>query len=655
MKYRPEIDGLRALAVVPVILFHAGFQGFSGGFVGVDIFFVISGYLITSIIIKELDRGSFSLVEFYERRARRILPALFFVLSACLPFAWLWLRQADLLEFGQSLVAVATFASNIFFWINSDYFATVSELKPLLHTWSLAVEEQYYIAFPLFMMALWLTAKRKAILGLVVIAIGSFILSEYLSQSAPSTNFYLLPSRAWELLLGSFTAFYLYHHSHSANLYVNQFLSISGLLLIVASIVFFNKETPFPGRFALAPTLGTCLIILYTTPGTFIYSVLSNRALVSVGLISYSAYLWHQPLFALVRHRLYGELPVVHALVFCIITFLLAYISWRWVEKPFRDKHKTSRTQIFIFSLIGLFATAAIGFATHHSDGYPQRKIAHIEVLQQHLDNFQLERYQLDNKKLQQQSWQILREISSDPGYAVVDNRFDKRAWSVGSKANEHLLIVGNSHAKDMFNVLYNAKSIASRFALSRYGIQIEGIGDAFYASPNYQRANLVLFASKYSDNDLKLLPAVLERLIRDGKRVVLVEQIHSFADSETGEYNLADLVLIERGKEHHKAQEFILAVNSAYTDDFNSRRYNSAEEAINNKLHQLAKSLKQVSVLDRLKYVCPEDLCIAMSSDGTKLFYDYGHHTIAGAEFYGNVIDKYKLYSEVFWPKRLE
>lgn len=651
MNYRPEIDGLRALAVVPVIFFHAGFQGFSGGFVGVDVFFVISGYLITSIIIKELDRDSFSLIEFYERRSRRILPALFFVLIACLPFAWLWLRPADMIEFGQSLVAVATFMSNVFFWIDSDYFATASELKPLLHTWSLAVEEQYYIVFPLIMMALWLTAKRKAIVGLVVIAIASFVLSEHLSQSAPSTNFYLLPSRAWELLLGSFTAFYLYHRSHSENLLINQVLSISSVLLIVASIVLFSKETPFPGRFALVPTLGTCLIILCTTPGTLIYRVLSNRALVFIGLVSYSAYLWHQPLFAFARHRLYGELPVVHALVLCVVTFLLAYISWRWVEKPFRDKRKTSRTQIFTFSLIGLFATAAIGLAIHYSDGFPNRKIAHIEVLHENLAKLQIEGYELDNKTLQQQSWQILRRVSSNSNYAVVNNTYDQQRWSVGSDQNEHLLIVGNSHAKDMFNVLYNAESIASRFALSRFGIQIEDIGDAFYASPNYQQANVILFASKYSENDLTTLPMVLDRLLTDGKRVVLVEQIHSFTDSETGEYNLADLVLIEQGSDNATLEEFVLAVNTAYTRDLITRRDGNAEEAKNDKLNQLANELDHVFVLNRMDYVCPADKCIAIRADGAKLFYDYGHHTIEGAEFYGNVIDRYELFSDVFWP----
>ena len=155
MKYRAEIDGLRALAVLPVILFHAGFDWFSGGFVGVDVFFVISGYLITTIIINELGEGKFSVVNFYERRARRILPALFFMMLVCLPFAYLWLGPGELKSFGQSLIAVSTFSSNILFWLETGYFDSAAELKPLLHTWSLAVEEQFYILFPLLLMLTW--------------------------------------------------------------------------------------------------------------------------------------------------------------------------------------------------------------------------------------------------------------------------------------------------------------------------------------------------------------------------------------------------------------------------------------------------------------------------------------------------------------------
>ena len=182
MNYRPEIDGLRALAVLPVILFHAGYEAFSGGFVGVDVFFVISGYLITTIIIAELDEGKFSLVNFYERRARRILPALFFVMAACIPFAWALLSPAELKSFGQSLIAVSTFTSNILFWQESGYFDIESELKPLLHTWSLAVEEQYYILFPLFLMFTWHKGLRWVVAALAIVFLFSFALAIWGSQ-----------------------------------------------------------------------------------------------------------------------------------------------------------------------------------------------------------------------------------------------------------------------------------------------------------------------------------------------------------------------------------------------------------------------------------------------------------------------------------------
>ena len=214
MKYRPEIDGLRAVAVLPVILFHAGFELFSGGFIGVDIFFVVSGYLITTIIISEMDDGSFSIVNFYERRARRILPALFFVMAACLPPALFWMVASDLKSFGQSLFAVSTFSSNILFWSESGYFDTAAELKPLLHTWSLAVEEQYYIIFPIFLMLTWRFGIRWILVVLSLVFILSLGVAHWGAVYAAhpkilSGTFFLLPTRGWELLVGVFAAFYL--------------------------------------------------------------------------------------------------------------------------------------------------------------------------------------------------------------------------------------------------------------------------------------------------------------------------------------------------------------------------------------------------------------------------------------------------------------
>ena len=216
MNYRREIDGLRALAVLPVIFFHAGFQAFSGGFVGVDVFFVISGYLITSIILTEKTSGKFTLINFYERRARRILPALFFVMLACLPFAWLWLLPSNLNDFSKNLIVVPLFSSNFLFTNQSGYFDTAIELKPLIHTWSLAVEEQYYLLFPIFISFLWRKAWPWASRIIFVVALISLIFSNWGAYHYPAATFYLLPTRIWELFIGSLVALYLFNHNQNS-------------------------------------------------------------------------------------------------------------------------------------------------------------------------------------------------------------------------------------------------------------------------------------------------------------------------------------------------------------------------------------------------------------------------------------------------------
>ena len=250
MNYRREIDGLRALAVVPVILFHAGFEWFSGGFVGVDIFFVISGYLITSIILSGKQDGTFTLLRFYERRARRILPVLFFIMLACLPFAWLWMPPHEMVEFSRSLIAVPLFVSNILFWRETGYFATANELKPLLHTWSLAVEEQYYLLFPLFLLLTWKLGRRWIVALLAVMAILSLVLAQWGSMNSPTASFYLLPTRGWELLIGALVAFYLSRgikvENSNKQKAINQAGSLLGVLLIGYAAVTFDKTTPFP-------------------------------------------------------------------------------------------------------------------------------------------------------------------------------------------------------------------------------------------------------------------------------------------------------------------------------------------------------------------------------------------------------------------------
>lgn len=353
MEHRKEVDGLRAIAVIPVVLFHAGFQTFSGGFVGVDVFFVISGYLITSIILAEKQAGTFTLVNFYERRARRILPALFLVMFICVPFAWLWLLPSDMKEFAESVFAVSTFISNILFWKTSGYFDAAVELKPLLHTWSLAVEEQYYLLFPLFLMLMWRIGNRWIWPTLFVVGLASLAAAQWGSVARPTPTFYILPTRGWELLIGSFIALYFSKETQwqPSNI-VREAAGVAGLLLLAYGILMFDKGTPFPSLYALVPTMGTALIILCSTQQTAVGKLLGNRLLVGVGLISYSAYLWHQPLLAFAKHRIGEEPNQVLLGSLALAPFILAYFSWKYVEAPFRNRQRFGRKEIFAYSAL---------------------------------------------------------------------------------------------------------------------------------------------------------------------------------------------------------------------------------------------------------------------------------------------------------------
>lgn len=359
MKYRAEIDGLRALAVLPVALFHADFELFEGGFIGVDIFFVISGYLITTIILTDLHKGQFSIAKFYERRARRILPALFFVMFISCIFAYAWMMPDEFKNFGQSLVATSLFSNNILLALTSGYWDLASEFKPLLHTWSLGVEEEFYILFPFILIFCKKnTSKRKTVALLILAMVASYLLANWGVVNWPQKNFYILPTRAWEILLGVLTAYYLLHFQINIEKKIrNQLLSFLGLLLIAFSIALLGQNYPSPGFYMLIPTVGAVLIILYAVKDTFINQLLSSKVIVGVGLLSYGFYLWHQPLLAFSRIYFVEKPTQIQLLSLLVISLLLAYLTWRFVEKPFRNQKKIGGKFIFVSSI-----SISIGF-----------------------------------------------------------------------------------------------------------------------------------------------------------------------------------------------------------------------------------------------------------------------------------------------------
>ena len=359
MRYRPEIDGIRAIAVCAVVIFHAGFDVLPGGFIGVDVFFVISGFLISGIVFDDIRSGRFTLTSFFERRARRILPALTVVVLACIPVAWLLLLPRETKDFMQSVATVATFSSNILFWRESGYFEIGAELKPLLHTWSLAIEEQFYLLFPVTILAITRWRDRTKLILLVAGLLGSLSLAEWSAHRFPSAAFYLIPTRAWELMLGILTCV-LWRSRMPPFKDGNEFLSITGISMVVCAAFVFDSNTPVPGVWMLLPTIGTTLIILYGREGTVIHRILAHRFLVTVGLMSYSLYLWHQPILAFGRKLGGGDLPLTAKLFICLILVPLSYVSWRLIEQPFRQRDLVSRPQLVsLFVSIGILLVGA--------------------------------------------------------------------------------------------------------------------------------------------------------------------------------------------------------------------------------------------------------------------------------------------------------
>jgi len=620
LKYRAEIDGLRALAVLPVILFHAGFEAFSGGFVGVDVFFVISGYLIATIIISEMAEGEFSLVNFYERRARRILPAMFFVIIVCIPFAWFWLTPSYLKDFGQSLMAVSTFSSNILFWRESGYFDTAAELKPLLHTWSLAVEEQYYVLFPIFLILTWRLGVKWILILLMIVFLMSLSLAQWGAYNNPFAAFFLLPTRGWELLIGVFIAFYLKYFTHLKSQPVNQFLSLLGFCMITYSIIAFDKTTPFPGLYALIPVVGTGLLILCAVPKTFIHSLLSIKLIVGIGLISYSAYLWHQPLLAFARHRLSGDVSDLLLMVLCMTSLVMAWLSWRFVEKPFRDKSILKRKFIFVFSSLGISFLLLAGFWLNVTDGgliyYPTEK-------QKTLSNFI-----------------NANEYTERQHREITLRKFNK------TNSKKDILIIGDSHSQDLANMVFeaglnNAHEFSAFYIsnscgvlmIDRENLKIKPtihcnkktlfLNDALVNQ--MLTADEIWIVSRWRNDDLNYMQQSLENILSVNANLIVFGTKY-FGSVNSKWYINNDFSLWKKSFLHERDRDIF-----------------KETVMINNLLMEISESLG-IKFINTQNLICkPNDFC-SNYVDGDIISYDGSHLTPYGAKALGNRLSEVLL-----------
>jgi peptidoglycan/LPS O-acetylase OafA/YrhL len=638
IKYRREIDGLRALAVLPVILFHAGFSAFSGGYAGVDVFFVISGYLITAIILAQSSEGGFSIARFYERRARRILPALFLVMLVSLPFAWYCLLPHQLRYFSQSLVATTLFLSNVFFYLKSNYFSEAAEITPLLHTWSLAVEEQFYLVFPLFLVAMGRLHERWLVRSLWALALASLALAQLGTSHAPAAAFFLLPTRGWELLIGALASVYAMRAAASDPRALRlppaamQGLSLCGLLLIGFAVFAYDAHTPFPGLPALAPTVGAVLILLFADSRTWAGRLLGTRAMVGVGLISYSAYLWHQPLFAFARAISEQDLSAWQSAALCVLVLPLSALSWYFVERPVRSSRRGGLVLLVAAALLAALFTV-LGFIGHRTDGFIDYKVSQIAPQYRH--------YLIDKRVV------VADRIALwDQKLAGSDRPFD------AAQGQRRLLILGDSKAEDLYVAMDLKRELFPQLQLRRATLDDECMGlmtstlQGIKPSLADRLHEMAAPSDKNCKTDMARLAA--NHLLEDADEVVLSTtwQDHTWQDGARFAIQIA------------KPARPVSVVSTANFNDLSSLSMRVAAKQLdpaaagrfffanirpdwNKPGDELAATIKPVAhtrYLEKLALFCdlPNKTCPMFSPTGEPYVYDGGHVTIRGAQDLG-------------------
>lgn len=623
--YRADIDGLRALAIVPVVLFHAGVELFRGGFVGVDVFFVISGFLITTGLLQDS-----SITRFYERRLRRILPALTTMMTISTVAALVLLLPGDLLAFGKSMGSALLFGSNVYFWRQSGYFATITETWPLLHTWSLGVEEQFYIFFPLCILVLGRWRRRVLPIAIVAMMIASFWAAQFLVGNMKGVMaFYLMPSRAWELLTGSLLATGIIPAVR--NRVIGAVAALAGVAMIVYSVLAYSATTPFPGLSAIPPVLGSALIIWAGQKGEHGLSpVLGAAPLRFIGLISYSLYLWHWPIFAFVRYAYIDPITPVIATVAVAASVGAAYLSWRYVERPFR--HLNSRARIWGWSAAAGAVMALASLALIVGNGFPQRFSPAIVALNADQDD----------------SWRC------GPSSFVRLGAYYACAIDLPSRdpRKADVILWGDSHAQMYVPALRAALHGRSAVLVNAYGCAptVNGGQDANCAqiqNRNFREivalpAKTVILAQNWpqyrkevgkrlgraTPPDQRFLPAArrfaetVDALNAAGKTVYAVAAIPN------PEYELPSVVsrdLAFHGRPRHRTG----VTNAAFRQDFTNVLDTEKRLVSDGKL----------SLIDVRKFVCRRDVCNFIQS-GHSVFADHGHVTNAFARAMGPTFD---------------
>ncbi|MDA7573223.1 acyltransferase [Candidatus Pelagibacter sp.] len=618
LAYRPEIDGLRAIAVGAVIAYHSeisilGLQPFKGGFIGVDIFFVISGYLITSIILKELiTTGSFSFKHFYERRIRRILPALLLVMLVSLPFAWIYLLPTSFMDFSKSILYSLGFSSNFYFHFSGQQYGAIDGLyKPFLHTWSLSVEEQFYILFPIILLLTFKYFKKYLIHILITGFIISLGLTDWGSKNHPSITFYFLHTRAWELLAGSILAYFeITLGSRSRNQKLNLILPSVGLILIGHSILFSNNKMFYPLFNTLSPIIGVCLIIWFSHKDEIITKLFSTKLFVGIGLISYSLYLWHYPLFAFVKINGFASGDVINKLILIPILLILSIISFFLIEKIFREK-KFNFKKLLIPIVSSYLILIIFNLIIIQKKGFFHR----FENLKKINKNYNPDNFFLREKV-------AIKNSAHTNKISFKENKFK-------------LLIIGDSHAGDLFNTLSLNNNLFNEIDIVFVGKKLVDI--LLKDTKLLKESDAILFSYRWDNEKLENFKKFMNKF-KNFKKTIIVA-------SRTNEYNTPNKLytLLDHKVLFDKQKLDYYGLKKLYFEN----RIIHSETKINTELNELSKKEKFL-YLNKEDYMCDilKKECDYLDKNGYKIFYDYGHYTLEGAKFFGRKIH------EINWLK---
>ncbi len=639
-KYKPELDVIKFFCVILFVLFGSNLKYaeknlFQGGFLGVDFFFVISGYLITSLILKELSlTGSFSLKNFYERRARRILPALILVMLVSIPFAWKYLLPSSLVDYSKSLLYSLGFTSNFYFYnIQSNYFDLDSKFRPFLHTWSLSVEEQFYVLFPIFLLIIYKFKKDLILKSFLMLIVLNLLLihflgnlnfkqpyiNEELSLMAPSflSSFFLTTSRIWEVLVGSVLAYMeISRGSRTSNKIICESFSLIGLILIFYSIFFFSDEIFHPSIFTLPAILGVALLIWFSNKDTIITKILSNRFFVGVGLISYSLYLWHYPLIVFQKYESFSN---ENSLILLLLIFIASIASYFLIEKPFRNR-EIIKLKYFLITLISSIIILIIFcIFVIFNKGYNER-FSKIENINFKLDN-----------QFYQDEWDDYAELVGSPGF--TDNKKTK------------ILIIGNSFGRDFFNLFEMNKDLFNDYEfgyidipiyLYKFFDEIDDCKKTQIKSFNHEKfcgSEIIIIANNWPTLDNELLKKIYQKVSKNNKKLILTNSPAQF--TTFGQYTLLDYFILNKMRLPSKLEKIDL--QKSY---YQSYKQNSYVRKNNEILKKFSKKYN-IKLLDRNLYRCDEYnyTCDFLTDFDYKIYYDFGHYTLNGAKYFGKKI----------------